>query len=60
MILPPASVFAPAAEDAILPWAGGVLLAGGIALAVGRRALERCDAELRHWYDRHHGARVLD
>jgi hypothetical protein len=29
-------------------------------LMLTRFALARCDAELRLWYDRHHGMKVID
>jgi hypothetical protein len=34
------------------------LAVGGAALLTARRSLLQCDAELRRWYDRHHGSRV--
>jgi len=37
----------------------GVLLSGALTLAVTRFALWRCDAELRDWYDRNVGSKVL-
>jgi hypothetical protein len=54
-LLPPGSVYWAGDGLVSLTWVPGPLLAGAAALAVGRRALRRCDAELRQWYDRHHG-----
>ena len=30
-----------------------------VFLTVARRALFSCDAELRRWYERHHGRKVM-
>jgi hypothetical protein len=59
-VLPPGSIHAPAAGAPAAAWLPGPLLAGFAALFVTRFSLARCDHELRAWYDRHHGARVLE
>jgi hypothetical protein len=40
-------------------WVVGPVLIAGLALAIGRRAQTRCDRDLRDWYDRSHGAKVM-
>jgi hypothetical protein len=55
--LPPGMVFAASAGE--LPILGA-LLAGVVTLAVARRSLARCDGQLREWYDRHHGSKVVN
>jgi hypothetical protein len=37
----------------------GCLLAGSAALMVARLALENCEGDLRAWYERHHGRKVI-
>lgn len=59
-LLPPGSVYFPAAGALPFYWPFGPTLCGFLALAVGRRTLARCDPELRRWYDLHHGQKVLD
>ena len=53
--LPPGGVFAAARGPASWDSVAGVVGAGVLALAVGRTALTRCDADLRRWYDRNGG-----
>jgi hypothetical protein len=57
-LLPPGAVHGAASGPSV---AGliGLVLAAVLALFVGRHALRRADAELRRWYDRHHGAQVM-
>jgi hypothetical protein len=59
-LLPPGSVYRIAAEPPNLWWLMGPLAAGVLALAVTRTALTRCDAELRHWYELHHGKKLAE
>jgi hypothetical protein len=59
-LVPPGGVYAPGDGTPSWAWALGPVAAGGMALAAGRHALARCDGELRAWYDRHHGSKVLD
>jgi hypothetical protein len=58
-LLPPGSVHSIAGTGPTLTWVMGPVLAGVLALAVARLALARCDHDLRAWYDRHHGRRVV-
>jgi hypothetical protein len=59
-IVPPGGVYAAVAGGAGLGWFFGSILAGALTLAVTRLALASCDRDLRAWYDRHHGRKVLD
>jgi len=58
--IPPGSVYAPVAGSPPVYWLAGPLIGGAIMLVLARFALARCDAELRLWYDRHHGMKVMD
>jgi hypothetical protein len=60
LVLPPGSVYGPAAGCSFGVWGAGTFLGGIAALVLARAALARCDGELRRWYDRHHGCRVMD
>jgi hypothetical protein len=55
-LTPPGAVYG----AAVGPWwvIGPVLIAG-LALWTARRAQARCDRDLRDWYDRSHGAKVM-
>ncbi|HYT92375.1 MAG TPA: hypothetical protein VEL76_26915, partial [Gemmataceae bacterium] len=57
-LMPPGSVYEPLAGTETA--AVGSLLAGAVALSLGRGSLARCDGELRRWYDQHHGQKVID
>jgi hypothetical protein len=59
-LVPPGSVFAAGKETPTWVWLAGPVLAALAALGVARFALARCDGELRQWYDRHHGSKVID
>ncbi|MCC6418798.1 MAG: hypothetical protein IT429_11235 [Gemmataceae bacterium] len=59
-LVPPGSVYQPAVAGNSSAWLPGPLLAATLALVAARFALVRCDAELRLWYDRHHGQKVID
>jgi hypothetical protein len=58
-ILPPGSVYY-AASPAAWSWLLGAMAAGVVMLVIGRQARLRCERALRAWYDRHHGAIVLE
>ena len=58
--MPPGSVYQPATAQAVWTWLPGPLLGGLLMLALARWGLRRCDAELRRWYDQHHGQQVLE
>lgn len=55
--LPPGSVYG-AVQG--ITWSGmaGVLVAGLTALMIARNAQERCDQDLRRWYQAHHGVQA--
>jgi len=59
-LVPPGSVYGPAAGTPPVYWLAGPLIGAAIMLMLTRFALARCDAELRLWYDRHHGMKVVD
>jgi hypothetical protein len=59
-LLPPGSVYAPTAGLPPWTWIAGPLLAVTAALAVARSSLRDCDRQLRLWYERHHGRKVLE
>jgi hypothetical protein len=59
-LVPPGSVYGPVAGAPPIYWLAGPLIGGAIMLMLTRFALARCDAELRLWYDRHHGMKVID
>ncbi|MCI0683671.1 MAG: hypothetical protein L0Y71_16315 [Gemmataceae bacterium] len=52
--LPPGSVFR-AAGNVSWSWLAGPVAAGVAALWIARVARTHCDAELRRWYEQHHG-----
>jgi hypothetical protein len=58
-LLPPGNVYAAAARAPGLLWAIGPVVAGIITLLLTRRALTCCEPELRLWYERHHGRKVM-
>jgi hypothetical protein len=58
-IVPPGSVYAAAVRVPDLLWSVGPALAAVVALVVGRRALAHCEPELRRWYEKHHGRKVM-
>ena len=55
-LTPPGSVYGAGATPA---WAVGPALAAGLALLVAGRSRRRCDRDLRDWYARSHGAKIL-
>jgi hypothetical protein len=59
-LIPPGSVYGPVAGSPPIYWLAGPLIGGAVMLMLTRFALARCDAELRLWYDRHHGMKVVD
>jgi hypothetical protein len=59
-LLPPGGVYAAGSRPLTLALLPGPVLAAAGALIISRRTLARCDRELRQWYDRHHGHKVLD
>jgi hypothetical protein len=59
-LVPPGSVVQPTTAQPTWTWLPGPLLGGLLMLTLARRALHRCDAELRRWYDLHHGQKLID
>lgn len=59
-LMPPGAVWLAGFQGPSLVWLPGPLLNGLAALLITRYALARCDSELRHWYDLHHGRMVLE
>jgi hypothetical protein len=55
--LPPGMVYA--AAQGKMPLIGA-LLAAGLTLWVARHSLAECDSQLRLWYDKHHGSKVVN
>ena len=43
-----------------LAWLPGPLLMGGWVLFSARRSRATCEADLRAWYDRNHGQKLID
>jgi hypothetical protein len=52
-LVPPGSVYLPTAMPASAAWLPGPLLAGVIALTLGRQTQASCVADLKRWYGRH-------
>lgn len=59
-LLPPGSVFLALADGPTLQWLPGPILIGVLALLIGRKAQKHCDHDLRLWFDRNQGRKVLD
>jgi hypothetical protein len=59
-LLPPASVFLPSTDEAALAWLPGPALGALAALGIGHFAMQNADADLRRWYDRNHGNKVME
>jgi hypothetical protein len=56
-LLPPGMVHT-AHRGLPLGWLVGPIAAAGLTLTAARYSLRHADAELRRWYDRHHGQKV--
>jgi hypothetical protein len=56
-LLPPGAIYYASAQPLSWVWAIGPIVAGLAGLAIARRALERCDPDLRRWYDGNHGSK---
>jgi hypothetical protein len=59
-LVPPGSVYQPGASLAATTWLPGPALGAALTLVLARSSLARCEADLRRWYDRHHGQRIVD
>lgn len=58
-LTPPGFVYCANAPAGSLAWLLGPVLWAGLTLLAARYSLHRCDAELRRWYDRHHGSKIM-
>jgi hypothetical protein len=58
-LTPPGMVFSANARPNSILWLLGPVLLAVLALVVSRRSLRRCDAQLRRWYEQHHGQKVM-
>jgi hypothetical protein len=56
--LPPGMVHS-AGQDGSLAWLVGPMTLAVATLVITRRSLTHGDAQLRHWYDQHHGVQVV-
>jgi hypothetical protein len=56
--LPPGMVYT-AAENPSPIWLLGPILLAAATVLVARSSLAHCDAQLRRWYDEHHGVKVV-
>jgi hypothetical protein len=59
-LVPPGSVYQPGASAASPSWLPGPVLGAAVALVLARSSLARCEDDLRRWYDRHHGQKLVD
>ena len=59
-LLPPGSIYAVGTRPLTLALLPGPLLGATGALIVARFGLNHCQEELRHWYELHHGRKVID
>jgi hypothetical protein len=58
--LPPGSIYYAARPAVVWPWLLGATMCGLGMLLIGRWTRSHCEQALRAWYDKHHGAIVLD
>jgi hypothetical protein len=58
-LAPPGGVQAASRGATNLAGLCGAVLAGSATLIVARQALRHCELDLRAWYERHHGRKVL-
>jgi hypothetical protein len=60
-LTPPGTVYYALAGGASpITWLSGTLFAGAAAVILGRRAQQRCDRDLRAWYDKNSGRKLAD
>jgi len=59
-LLPPGSIYYAGNGPLSWHWATGATVSAVAALLTARRALERCDPDLRSWYDSNHGSKGVD
>jgi hypothetical protein len=59
-VLPPGAVYTAAGPLTPLVLLPGAILAAALTLIVARLALKHCDRDLRSWYEKHHGRKIMD
>jgi hypothetical protein len=59
-LTPPGSIWYALTATPGWPWLAGPLVYGTASLVFGRMARERCDRDLRAWYDKNSGRRLAD
>jgi hypothetical protein len=59
-LTPPGAVYLPLVSCPNISWLAGPVLAAIGTLFLARRAIPRCAAELRDWYDRNQGRKAAD
>ncbi len=59
-LVPPGAVYLAGSANLAGAWLAGSLLAAGLAIVIGRRALAQCLPQLRQWYEEHHGRKIMD
>jgi hypothetical protein len=59
-LVPPGSVYNPTTVQPAATWLPGPFLGAVAALSLARFSFARCDRELRNWYDRNHGQKVVE
>jgi hypothetical protein len=58
-LTPPGAVYGAPVSGTGPWWLLGPVVLAGLTLALGRQAQARCDRDLRNWYSRSHGAKVM-
>jgi hypothetical protein len=58
-LVPPGLVYSAHVPAGSLGWLLGPLLLTAVTIFVTRRSIRACDAQLRRWYDQHHGQKVM-
>jgi hypothetical protein len=58
-LTPPGAVYGAPTSGTGSWWLLGPVVIAGFTLALGRQAQARCDRDLRNWYSRSHGAKVM-
>src|SRR5207237_1306321 len=59
-LVPTAAAFVPLKTGVTWAWAAGFALTAAAAGAIAGRALARCEADLRAWYDANHGRKSVE
>jgi hypothetical protein len=59
-LVPTGLCYLPVRDGVGWAWAAGLLLTGAATVALLRRGLARCEADLRQWYDRNQGRKSVE